>query len=275
MAVHSDGIDDTSPGTILESDEEIRKAQDLVRQQQKPSSEAASQSFRPTIRPPTMLLTICDDGRSTGEEIRIRDEQFIVGRTEGDFRLASDELLSSRHFAITRQHIKGIWRWVITDLQSKNGVFFRVKKAPLSNNVEFLVGSGCYRYQLGQSAGPETAVWEGGAGKTRALEAGAKPGVAHLHEVVRGGEGERLALTKDQYTIGSGISNDIVRQDDPFAAELHARLNRSEKGTWVLENNRARNGVWIRLPQFGISIKERCEFQAGEQRFSLSFGGKR
>ena len=221
------------------------------------------------------MLTVCDDGQRGGETIRIREEQFIVGRTEGDFQLAFDELLSSRHLAISRQLVKGHWRWVVTDLQSKNGVFFRVFKAPLAHNSEVLIGKGCYRFSLNQNNGPDTAEWSGGqpAG-TRALQSDQNPGVAILTEVVHGSTGARIALTKDTYTIGTASTCDIIRSEDPFAEPVHATLARSENGTWVAQNNNAKNGVWIRLPQISIGFKQKCEFQAGEQRFKLSFGGK-
>ena len=221
------------------------------------------------------MLTVCDDGRRDGEIIRIREEQFIVGRSEGDFQLAFDELLSSRHLAISRQLVKGHWRWVVTDLQSKNGVFFRVSKAPMAHNSEVLIGKGCYRFTLNQNNGPDTAEWSGGQPSgTKALQSDQNPGVAIITEVVQGLNGTRIALTKDQYSIGSSASCDIVRTDDPFAESVHATLARSENGTWVAQNMNAKNGVWIRLPQISIGYKQKCEFQAGEQRFKLSFGGK-
>ena len=231
--------------------------------------------YRPTVRPPVALLTIYDDGSLNGEAIRVRQEQFIIGRSEGDLQLTFDELLSSRHFAISRQLVKGNWRWVVTDLQSKNGVFFRVSRAPLAHNSEVLIGKGCYRFQFNQNNGPDTADWSGGkpAG-TRALAANQNPGVATLTEVVHGAMGQRTALTKDAYLVGSSTSCDIVRVDDPFAEPIHAQLARSENGTWVMHNQNARNGVWIRLPQISIGRNSKCEFQAGEQRFKLSFGGK-
>ena len=135
------------------------------------------------------------------------------------FNLQFDDLLSARHFAITRQIVKGQWRCVITDLQSRNGLFFRVSKAPLSNKTEFLVGRGCYRYQLNQSSGPSTVSWNNAAETppgTRTLQADQNPGVATLTEVVRGSQGERISLTKDSYLIGSDHGCEIVRKDDPF-----------------------------------------------------------
>ena len=80
---------DYPPGTILESDDEIRQAQQQLRSENKSlATTKPARPFRPTNRPPIALLTICDDGRSHGETVRIRDDQFIVGRTEGDLQLA-------------------------------------------------------------------------------------------------------------------------------------------------------------------------------------------
>ena len=231
--------------------------------------------YRPTVRSPVAVLTICDDGSAKGETVRLRDEQFIIGRSEGDLQLTFDELLSSRHLAISRQRVKGNWRWVVTDLQSKNGVFFRVSQAPMFHDSEVLIGKGCYRFQFNQNNGPDTADWSGAKPTgTRALEADQNPGVATLTEVVHNSIGQRLALTKDSYLIGTASSCDIVRVDDPFSEPTHAKLARSENGTWVMQNQNARNGVWIRLPQISIGRKGKCEFQAGEQRFKLNFGGK-
>jgi len=83
-----------------------------------------------------------------------------------------------------------------------------------------------------------------------------------------------MSLTKDSYSIGTSGDCDIVRIDDSFTESNHATLTRSKKGTWVVQNNNAKNGVWVRLPQIGIDPNGKCEFQAGEQRFKLSFGAR-
>lgn len=265
------------PGTVLESDEEIRRVQQHLRSAsttEKTSKSLDEKPFRPTLRPPVAILTVYDDGENRGESIRIRSDQFIIGRIEGDLRLNHDELLSSRHAAVTRQRVAGQWRWVVTDLQSRNGVFFRVSKAPLNQNSEFLIGGGCYKFHIIQKTEPETAAWNNAQAHgptTKAYQPDLPAGTAAISEVVRGGTGTRISLVKEQYTIGRATTCDISRANDPFSAQVHAHLQRSEKGTWMIQNNGARNGVWLRLPQIVIPQGKNCDFQAGEQRFRLSF----
>lgn len=265
------------PGTVLESDEEIQQAQKRLRgalnaADSKPLSH--EEPFRPSLRAPTAILAVYDDGESRGENIRVRTDQFIIGRTEGNLHIYHDELMSSRHVAITRQTVADQWRWVVTDLQSRNGVFFRVSKAPLSQDSEFLIGSGCYKFQIVQNSEPETAVWnrtQTHGPTTKIYQPELPAGTATIAEVVRGGTGIRVSLTKDQYTIGRLNDCDIPRINDRFTAPVHARLQRSDKGTWMIRNNGARNGVWLRLPQIVIPQGKNCDFQAGEQRFRISF----
>src|SRR5687767_9878591 len=52
---------------------------------------------RPTGRPPVALLVLLDDGERSGEEIRIRGERFVLGRTEGDVTIPHDSLISGKH----------------------------------------------------------------------------------------------------------------------------------------------------------------------------------
>lgn len=63
-------------------------------------------------------------------------------------QLSDDEQISKRHVALTRQLVSGEFRWVVTELQSRNGMFVRVNKAPLSNQAEVLIGSGRYRLDI-------------------------------------------------------------------------------------------------------------------------------
>ncbi len=165
-------------GTLIESDEEVRQAIltglkgqqqsvpvdrppafQTVQQPAAPQAAAAGQAvspFRPTFRPPVALLTVCDDGKVDGELIRIRDQKFVIGRTEGDLRIPIDSRMSSRHVEITLQNVGGVHRWVVTDLQSTHGMFVRVSRTVLNDRAEFLVGNGRYRLETPQALAEAT-----------------------------------------------------------------------------------------------------------------------
>src|SRR6266436_4682424 len=83
--------DEERPGTLLESDEEISKAQKALKPgpaataaKQPPSRRPPANPYRPTVRPPIALLTVFDDGTTEGQMIRVRGDRFIIGRSEGD-----------------------------------------------------------------------------------------------------------------------------------------------------------------------------------------------
>ena len=64
-------------------------------------------SFRPRQRPSMALLTIYDDGRDDGEEIRVRRESTVIGRGQGDVVIPHDDRMSGKHAEIRRVHEDG------------------------------------------------------------------------------------------------------------------------------------------------------------------------
>jgi hypothetical protein len=122
-------------GTLMETEEDIRQA--LLAKQggaaaAKHSSPAAGASpYRPTLRPPVALLTVLDDGKNDGEVLRLRTDRFVIGRSEGDFNIRHDTLISARHLEITRHRAGDQYRWVLTDLQTTNGLFIRCSRIAL------------------------------------------------------------------------------------------------------------------------------------------------
>ncbi len=267
-------------GTILETDEELRKIREQLMQQAQKSpspqpqlAEAWSdeQVFRPSMRAPALHLTIYDDGETAGETIRVRDERFTIGRTEGDLRLPNDDLISSRHVSLTRQMVKGKCVWVITDLQSRNGLFIRVAKAPLHHQAEFLIGSGRYRLDLpGSTAGPTQGYSPEDHHRAPVTQAF---GDLHseeqetLTEILRSGIGSRYVLDRELYWIGRDRDCDICRPNDPYLRGKHASLKRSSRGSWVIQHHSTVNGIWLKMPQISLTGGKGCEFQIGEQRF--------
>lgn len=229
-------------------------------------------AFRPTHRPPVPLLVVCDDGKKTGEVIRIRGTRFVIGRTEGDLQLASDEMVSARHAEIACQQIGGGYRWVVADLQSRNGLYVRVHRTDLANGTEFLVGLGRYRFDIpSQHFGGETTdlipgLVDGSGTRGQDSETELRP---LLTELTTDGSGVRIPLLAAEAWIGRDPACVVCRPNDPFVAPRHVCLAwNQKKQVWGAWNNKTENGLWIRVPQ--IVVNRQCSFQVGEQRFQLS-----
>lgn len=237
----------------------------------KPEPTSAPQAkplYRPIKRPPIAYLAICDDGRSDGELIRIRGDRFIIGRSEGDCLIPHDELISARHAEITREFLGGRSRWIVTDLQSTNGLFVRVSTAALSDRAEFLVGSGRYRFEAASSPATSESIPPASSGATRNWgEQQLLMTPPAVVELVPGGIGNRYVLTNAEYWIGSDKQCAINRFSDPYCESRHARIWRDNAG-WRIEHKKTLNGVWLRVPQ--IATEKGCVFQIGEQRFRLA-----
>lgn len=275
-------------GTLIESEDEIRKKiaanlGDPPSPPQVPTPTPApaiaspavgsAKPFRPSARPPLAVLTVFDDGRGDGEIIRIRSPKFVIGRVEGDLIIPIDGRISSRHVEIALQTVAGAQRWVVTDLQSRHGLFVRVSRAALSDGSEFLVGGGRYRFQgPGSTEGGETEEHPSGStadfGRTQPWMDGPTPtGLPTLTELLQEGTAGRTTLMKPEYWIGTDPSCDVRRGDDPYSEPRHARLSRSPSGAWHVEHDRTANGLWVRMGR--IVVEAPVRFQIGEQRLQI------
>ena len=275
------------PGTLIETEEDIRRAE-LANQAAIPlatpvgkkaairtAKPAAATPFRPTARPAICMVTVLDDGKSDGEVLRIRGNRFVIGRSEGDFLIPHDEQISSKHIEISRQLVGGVHRWVVTDLQSTNGLFLRVSRTVLADRSEFLVGKGRFRFEHTGTHSAETADYAdstplpaGTVGFGDFAPAGQHPA---LVELVAGGIGNRILLTKPEYWIGTDASCAICRPHDPFTEPRHIHLFRDPKGAWTAQNNKTLNGLWFKVPQ--VTVEDGCLLQIGEQRMRFKVGG--
>jgi pSer/pThr/pTyr-binding forkhead associated (FHA) protein len=224
--------------------------------------------FRPTARPPLLALCIVDDGRQGGEWLRIRGDRAIIGRAEGDILVPHDPGISSRHAELVRVNADDRVRWVLRDLQSRNGTFVLIKDAPLRHLHEFVVGTRRFRFEAAESgappdpAAPVRNTTRGWQAVTPADTARLVPSIV---ELTNAGDGARTQLAAAEYWIGSDRTCGIIVSGDPFVSRRHAKLVRTAKGTWQIENAGSRNGTWLRIAE--VPIESSVEFQAGEQRF--------
>jgi pSer/pThr/pTyr-binding forkhead associated (FHA) protein len=216
--------------------------------------------FRPRQRPPMALLTILDDGREEGDDVRIRRELTVIGRTLGDVLIPHDERVSGRHAEIRRSFDAGRWVWTLADLGSTNGTFVRVQKCALKSGQELMIGHSRFRFESGGLAAGSLA-----AGSTAAWSV--EPDFSPcLVELTSQGDGRRWPLPPDEAWIGRDSRCHVVLED-PVVAARHLHLLRDDRG-WRLECPKARDGVWLRIDK-PIVVDTKCSFQLGEQRFLL------
>ena len=189
------------------------------------------------LRRPLALLHIVDDGREEGETVRIRDDEVVIGRSEGQVVIPHDISMSMRHARITRLPEGG---WELDDLGSATGTFVRVMNAKLKNGSVLQLGATQFRID---TVDP-TEVW--------------------LVELETRGDGRRYECHAPATTIGRIDCGADVTVDDPFVSPLHAEIRRTPNG-WKIEN-RGLNGLWVRI-EAPVKLSAPSQFQCGEQRF--------
>jgi hypothetical protein len=239
------------------------------------STRSSARLYCPIIRPPLAVLTVFDDGKTDGEQIRLRGGKFLIGRTEGHLKLSHDAQVSSRHLEIVQQEVDGRRLWVINDLNSTNGLYGRVSRAALLDKAEFLIGQGYYRLAYPSLSTALTADYVPSDEKRNKTHAfGGKEPTTSLHptliELIKGAVHAQMMLTRPEYWIGTDPSCAVGRPNDPFCEPRHAHLFRDTHGMWHVENNLSVNGVWVRVPQ--LVVEATVQFQIGEQRFKLQVG---
>lgn len=220
--------------------------------------------YRPTLRPPVPVLTVLDDGtREFGEEFRMRTDALSIGRTAGALKLPNDPSISGTHAEIRRVPWKGGYQWHLHDLGSVNGTFVRSSRSVFHETTVMIIGSRRFRLRnplkpaarqvsttdtnlLDDVSIPET-VWP------VLIEASGKPGAL------------QLPLRSESATIGRVGGDADIQLDDPLVAYRHATLKRQRDGSWLMEADFTRNGVWVSVTS--IELRSNCFFRLGEQRF--------
>jgi pSer/pThr/pTyr-binding forkhead associated (FHA) protein len=218
-------------------------------------------SFRPRQRPPMALLTVYDDGRIEGEEVRLRCETTVLGRGQGDVVIPHDDRMSGKHAEIRRVHEDGAWKWMLVDLGSTNGTFVRVHKCSIKPGQELMVGHRRFRFE--DAAPPPEEPSEDKKTMSFVLP---KLDSAAMVELTSQGDGKRFPLPALDNWIGRA-ADCAVALDDPMIAGHHVRLSRDDRG-WKVESHESRDGVWMRIEK-PVTIDRKCSFQLGEQRFQL------
>jgi hypothetical protein len=200
--------------------------------------------YRPAVRPPMALLRIRDDSQIDAEVFRLRQETTVIGRVRGEVVIPHDLQMSGAHASITREEHNGKFRWVLRDLDSRNGVFVRFKRAKLKDEDLLLVANRLVRFSAGTGSAPSS-----------------------LQEIVDGNPAEKLILEpRTEYTIGRDPQScSAFLGDEPQLNLRHASLESDAEGTWSMMCCKSVNGIWIRVIE--VSLIHKAAFQLGEQRF--------
>lgn len=234
--------------------------------------QASFERFRPLSRPPIAMLRVLDDGQGTFETVRLRGDQFAVGRVEGDLVIPHDSGISGRHLRIERTVEDGDYCWHVIDSGSTNGTFFSVATYQLRHGQELLIGGRRYRYE---TPGPAAAGAASPAAdrqvtsQWQALSPGAlRAALPELVELAPGGEETRRALTADDVRVGADAAKcGLTIAGDPYLEPVHCRIYKDPNGRWRIENLATVNGTWLRLER--VRVDRSVVFQAGEQRLVL------
>ena len=193
----------------------------------------------------------------------MRADTFSIGRTAGTLTLPNDPSISGAHAELRRVPWKGGYQWHLHDLGSVNGTFVRSSRSVLHETTVMVIGARRFRLrnplkpaarQLSSSdtnlldnvSLPET-VWP------VLIEASGKPGAV------------QLPLRGETATIGRVDGGADIELDDPLVANRHATLKRQRDGSWLMEADFTRNGVWVSVTS--IELRSNCFFRLGEQRF--------
>jgi pSer/pThr/pTyr-binding forkhead associated (FHA) protein len=200
-----------------------------------PSPEAPS----PTTAPPSArglrLSSIRTDG-APGPSFPLRGPTAVVGRVEGEIRIADDATISPRHASIT---ITGD-RATVEDLGSVNGTYLRIKGSqPLGPGEEFRLG----RQLLRVEPLPRPDGTDGQRSAWGPPDPGYRLRLAQLLD--GGGLGEIHPLREGENVIGRE-AGDVIFPADRYVSARHARVDLKGEAV-TLTDLGSSNGTFRRI----------------------------
>ena len=170
--------------------------------------------------------------------VPIADAPVVIGRSEGDVKVADDDFVSPRHARFVVHES----RLMVDDLDSLNGVWLRVRvDAALDSGDEFLVGQQLLRIE---SVGKRSAdARDDGTRRLGIAANGRRFRIAQLAD--DGAPLDVYHLPAQGCRIGRRLG-DIVFTEDTFMSGTHALLMPADDGV-TLRDLSSRNGCWVRI----------------------------
>ncbi len=206
--------------------------------------------WRPGRRSAMALLHVVDDGRDSGETIRLRDDTLVIGRVTGGVKIPHDAFLDRHHARLDR--LPG-GSWLLTDLGSTDGTWVRVMTAKLRPGTHLQIGGTRLVFRRDADGTSAFAPVGQGAAADSAPSFPCPPTPFLL------GRADVLPVHADP-------SLPTLLLDDPFVSPVHAEVV-AGRGAWRIVN-RGLNGLWVRI-EAPVRLHAVAQFQCGDQRFVL------
>ena len=187
--------------------------------------------WRPGRRSAMALLHVVDDGRDSGETIRLRDDTLVIGRVTGGVKIPHDAFLDRHHARLDR--LPG-GSWLLTDLGSTDGTWVRVMTAKLR---------------------PGTHLQIGGTRLVFRRDADGTSAFAPVGQGAAADSAPSFPCPPTPFLLG--------RAD---ALPVHAEVV-AGRSAWRIVN-RGLNGLWVRI-EAPVRLHAVAQFQCGDQRFVL------
>jgi pSer/pThr/pTyr-binding forkhead associated (FHA) protein len=224
-----------------------------------PAAEIEALAWRPGRRPPMALLHVVDDGRDSGETIRLRDDTLVVGRQTGGVSIPHDPFIAVDHARLDRLPGGG---WLLTDLGSKDGTWVRVMTAKLRSGTRFQIGGTRLVFRRGADGVAEFAP----AGRDDGAAHSSCPNPFPSHPPIPCPPPPFLIGRADAYPGPAEPELPTLLLDDPFVSPIHAEVI-AGRSAWRIVN-RGLNGLWVRI-EAPVRLDAAAQFQCGDQRFVL------
>jgi pSer/pThr/pTyr-binding forkhead associated (FHA) protein len=228
--------------------------------------------YRPLHRPPIGLLIALDDGSANeGETWRVRRTRHVIGRKEGDTVIPHDGDISARHAEITCRWQDGRYHWHLTDLDSTNGTFLRVRRSAITDRKEIFLGCRRYQFLLPSASDPGSDVVVNDEFEVTRFHDDSRPqrvepSSPRLAEMSSRDQPANFLISKGELVIGNDPARcGAVIVADPCVDEVHAKIFLDPHGLWLIEDQNSLNGIWIRVTR--ALLENDTQFQLGEQRF--------
>ncbi|PIE06183.1 MAG: hypothetical protein CSA75_00860 [Sorangium cellulosum] len=220
--------------------------------------------FSGSSSPPAGRLVVVSGDGQQGPSFPLVGDQVDIGRSEGTVVLSDDKYMSPRHARLVR--LDGSWH--LRDLESTNGVFFRLREPhELVEGDVLLLGVEVLRFEFVTDA--ELALGPAVQHGTMVFGSPALPRPARLvQRTVEGVARDVYHLHRLETIIGRE-SGDIVFTDDPYMSRRHATIRRSTSaGSMTLVDLDSSNGTFVAI-RGDCVLKDGDSIRVGQHLFRV------